>query len=153
MKELREKQETAERILRLVEMCRKLETERERVMPAVDLAAMSELDQLSESAQVQQLRAANEPELLRETAGEQLPYHPQTCLPDGTPAPLRTALDNLYRRFNKAHLDTMALEREYDNLQQENTVRAPPRGDRACVLLCSHASAARASVRRSCAPS
>lgn len=97
IKELQRKKEKGERILKMAEMCRKYETEEEKVLPfyttSLNLLEKREVDQAFNEAP--------------EEALAQL-FHEYK------------ALENFWKRYNKVLLDKLALNQENGNLLQEN---------------------------------
>ncbi|KPP68532.1 hypothetical protein Z043_112785 [Scleropages formosus] len=86
-----------EKLLRMSEMCRKLETEQERVLPFYTSSL---------SAEEQSLDRANTMEApCEEVAQAMLDY---------------TGLERFWQRYNKALLERVCLEREQEALRQEN---------------------------------
>ncbi|XP_067385855.1 dynein regulatory complex subunit 2 [Emydura macquarii macquarii] len=97
LKKLRGVIEKAELILRLAEMCRKLETEEEKVLPFYASSLGRE-----EQEEVEQV--------MLEKPGEQLAQLLQDYL----------GLERFWQRYNKGKLEQLALEREKAALRQEN---------------------------------
>ncbi|KAK6466938.1 dynein regulatory complex subunit 2 [Huso huso] len=97
IKKLQQLIEKGDHVLRLTEMCRKLETEEEKVLPFYSSS-------LSAEEQSQEQAAAMEPPT------EQLAQAMQDY----------TALERFWQRYNKALLEQLALEREKAVLAQEN---------------------------------
>ncbi|XP_048582995.1 dynein regulatory complex subunit 2 [Nematostella vectensis] len=97
IKELQRKHEKGERILKLSEMCRKLETEQEKVLPFY--ASSLGVDEEEDVAAAMQ-EAPSEPlaEVLHEYS----------------------SLENFWKRYNKVLLDKLALDKEKHTLLQEN---------------------------------
>ncbi|XP_062517140.1 dynein regulatory complex subunit 2-like [Corticium candelabrum] len=97
IKELRRKVAKAERILKLSEMCRKLETEEEKVMPFYPSS-------LSQEEEEEVAAAIAEPasQSLAQAASEY------------------TSLENFWKRYNKVLLDKLALAKEKKTLLEEN---------------------------------
>lgn len=97
IKELGRKKEKGERILKLAEMCRKSETEEEKVLPfyASTLTAQEE-----EAAELEMKEKAS-------VAMAEL-FHEYS------------ALDNFWKRYNKVLLDKLALDNENQTLLHEN---------------------------------
>lgn len=97
IKELKRKKEKGERILKLSEMCRRLETEEEKVLPFYSSS-------LTEGEQ-QEVKEA-----VKEEASEPLAelFHEYS------------ALENFWKRYNKVLLDKLALGNENRTLLQEN---------------------------------
>merc|ERR1719194_355528 len=97
---LKKQLDLAERILKTAELCRKLETEREKVLPfylARDLPDLDELniedDKLKEEIK----------EVLADTGVDEWTY-----------------LDCFFKRYNKVYLDVFAVEKEKTRLEKEN---------------------------------
>jgi len=97
IKELQRKKEKGERILKMAEMCRKFETEEEKVLPFYTTSL-----NLLEKREVEQANAEPPEEALAELFHEY------------------KALENFWKRYNKVLLDKLALNQENGNLQQEN---------------------------------
>ncbi|XP_074836059.1 dynein regulatory complex subunit 2 [Carettochelys insculpta] len=97
LKTLRGTTEKAELILRLAEMCRKLETEEEKVLPFYASSLSRE-----EQEEVEQV--------LLEKPGEQVAQLMQDYL----------GLEHFWQRYNKVRLEQLSLEREKAVLCQEN---------------------------------
>ncbi|XP_078680294.1 dynein regulatory complex subunit 2-like [Branchiostoma floridae x Branchiostoma belcheri] len=97
IKELQRVHEKGERILKLSEMCRKLETEEEKVLPFY-------ASSLTEEEQQDVEAAVGEPpsEPLAEVMHEYV------------------SLENFWKRYNKVLLDKLALEKERAGLMTEN---------------------------------
>lgn len=99
------------KILKLAELCRKLETEREKVIPfyAADTEAQSEERQLLEKDRVE--------------ARVETFSHTQEILQFLNPEYAYdefAALENFYKRFNKVLLDKLAIEKQKKQLEHEN---------------------------------
>ncbi|XP_072265454.1 dynein regulatory complex subunit 2 [Pyxicephalus adspersus] len=97
LKELQRVIDKGEQILRLAEMCRKLETEEEKVLPFYPSS-------LSDAEKKEAERAS------MEKPSEQLALLMQDY----------TALDQFWKRYNKVQLERWALEREKTVLSQDN---------------------------------
>lgn len=97
IKELKRKTDKGERILRLAEMCRKLETEEEKVLPfyASSLTQEEEEDVAAAVAEPPGEKLAN------------VMYQYKS-------------LENFWKRYNKVLLDKLALDKEKDTLAREN---------------------------------
>merc|ERR550514_672503 len=99
IKSLGEQLSVAERILKTAELCRKYETEREKVLPFY----------LNRDVDVDELDL--EPEALREEIKE--------CLSD-TGIDEWSYLDTFFKRYNKVKLDSLAIDKERQRLEKEN---------------------------------
>lgn len=97
IKELKRKKETGERILKLAEMCRKAETEEEKVLPFY-ASSLDEVDQ-------QELFEAN---------------HEKPSEPLAELISEYASLENFWKRYNKVLLDKLALDKENSALLGEN---------------------------------
>lgn len=97
IKELKKKADKGERILKQMEMCRKLETEEEKVLPfyASSLTNEEQEDVAAAVAEQPNEKLAN------------VMYEYQS-------------LENFWKRFNKVQLDKLALDKEKDTLMREN---------------------------------
>ncbi|KAL4114472.1 hypothetical protein PRIC2_014409 [Phytophthora ramorum] len=108
----------SERILQLGELVRKLETERERVLPFYHstLADEREANELTESVR---LAMRTEQGREEEEALQMLDFQPQG-LHDGVPVSEWEYLDLFWKRHNKVLLDEIALRREKERVANEN---------------------------------
>mmetsp|Transcript_36392 Transcript_36392/g.107967 ORF Transcript_36392/g.107967 Transcript_36392/m.107967 type:complete len:517 (-) Transcript_36392:77-1627(-) len=101
-KALREKLAKAERILRLAEVTRKLETEREKVLPFYESSVEEETRAASSAAEmVKSLQAT-------------------ATARDGSVVEEWDYLGNFFQRYNKVLLDATAMQRERGRLAAEN---------------------------------
>merc|ERR1719262_1906333 len=91
----------AERILKTSELCRKYETEREKVLPFY----------LSRDVDVDELEGLEGDEDLKEEIKGVL---------DDTRIDEWTYLDTFFKRFNKVKLDSLAIDKEKQRLEKEN---------------------------------
>ncbi|XP_077967631.1 dynein regulatory complex subunit 2-like isoform X2 [Styela clava] len=89
--------EKGDRILKLAEMCRKLETEEEKVLPFFASSLTKEEEEDIDAAMMEE---PSEP-----LSGIMHEYH---------------ALENFWKRYNKVLLDKLALDKEKQTLAQEN---------------------------------
>jgi len=103
---LTERCEKAERILRLAELTRKFETEREKVLP------------FYESSVEEEERAASEANEVRKSL--QVASAQSSASKNGRPIEEWNYLDQFFKRYNKVLLDVMAIERERDRLATQN---------------------------------
>jgi len=99
---LTERKKVAERILSHAELCRYLETEREKVLP---FYASSVEDEEKASFDADKVRSS-----LQSAAATK----------DGQPVEEWNCLDNFFKRYNKVLLDVLAIERERARLRSEN---------------------------------
>lgn len=96
------RREKAERIIKLAELTRKFETEREKVLPFYESSAEEEEKAANDAAEVRK-------QLQSSATGK-----------DGQPIEEWNYLDNFFKRYNKVLLDVMAIERERDRLANQN---------------------------------
>ena len=92
METMKEYQTLGERILNTAELCRKLETEKEKVLPFYQSDPDSQIESDIKIERISGLGNQNEFKLL----------------------------DNFYKRFNKVHLDKLAIEKQKATLEKEN---------------------------------
>merc|ERR1712118_33935 len=102
---LKKQLELAERILKTAELCRKLETEREKVVPFSLARDPPDLDSLN-----------LEDEKLKEEIREAMA---------DTGVDEWTYLDCFFKRYNKAYLDLFAVDKEKSRLEKRTTSFAP----------------------------
>ncbi len=100
---LQSKREKAQRIIKLAELTRKFETEREKVLPFYESSVEEEEKAATDAAEVRKA-------LQSSAAGK-----------DGAPIEEWNYLDSFFQRYNKVLLDVMAIERERDRLSSENS--------------------------------
>lgn len=117
-KELDTQLQLSERILQLGELVRKLETERERVLPFYQstLADEREANELTESVR---LAMRTEQGRKEEEALQMLDFQPQG-LHNGVLVSEWEYLDLFWKRHNKVLLDELALRREKERVANEN---------------------------------
>lgn len=109
LQDVSKKAELAERNLQLAEQSRKLETEREKVVPFYETSVRtgegkgSDMFAAEADSQTQQLFEAT-----------------KRSLGDSQPADQWSQLDNFFKKYNKVLLDKLAIEQEKERLQKEN---------------------------------
>merc|ERR1712232_947065 len=110
IKQLKEKLQVAEGILRQAEMCRKLETEQEKVLPFY-----------SDSISTTELMEARGSEMVLDEGAAQ-PSNEQAFATklDGSLIQKQEAMENFWKRYNKVQLDKLAAQKEHDVLEEEN---------------------------------
>jgi len=108
-KALKAKLQVAEGLLRQAEMCRKLETEQEKVLPFY-----------SDSITAEELEEARG--RVESDEGAALPTREQAFATklDGTLVQKHEAVQNFWKRYNKVQLDKLAAQKEHDVLEEEN---------------------------------
>ena len=128
--ELKQKVEMAERILHLAELCRKLETEAEKVLPFASLSQLSG-PQAEVEGEGQELSSESSMENLGQLGlspqghPEREPTKPPTMssyLVDGAGNVMEewNYLNNFFKKHNKVLLDNLAIDKEHGRLSQEN---------------------------------
>ena len=118
---LRSKLDLADRILKLAELARKRETEREKVLPFYRSTVGA-----AESGEAAAVGADNNGGEMKEGLGERVEVkddgrNPVGIGADGKPVQEWEYLDTFYKRHNKVLLDKLAIERERERLQRENS--------------------------------
>mmetsp|Transcript_15668 Transcript_15668/g.37756 ORF Transcript_15668/g.37756 Transcript_15668/m.37756 type:complete len:498 (+) Transcript_15668:63-1556(+) len=110
MRKLKDQLSFAEKILKTAELCRKLETEREKVLPFY----------LSRDVDVDELHF-DDPTLARfaSSSEEELKEEVKETFAD-TGVDEWMYLDTFFRRYNKVYLDLLAVEKEKGRLNAEN---------------------------------
>ncbi|TMW64998.1 hypothetical protein Poli38472_009165 [Pythium oligandrum] len=116
-KTLDEQIELAERIIALGELVRKLETERERVLPFYHstIADEREANELTEN-----VRLAVRTEQVRDEEGENLIDFQSHGVLNGVAVSEWDYLDLFWKRYNKVLLDELAIQREKERYENEN---------------------------------
>lgn len=126
--ELKKKVEMAEKILHLAELCRKLETESEKVLPFASLSQLSG-PQAEVEGEGQELTSESSMEKLGMSSPhghqEREPVKPPTMSSYGVDSNGNVMeewnyLNNFFKKHNKVLLDNLAIEKEHKRLSQEN---------------------------------
>ena len=126
--ELKNKVEMAEKILHLAELCRKLETESEKVLPFASLSQLSG-PQAEIEGEGQELTSESSMEKLGMSSPhghqEREPIKPPTMSSygmdsNGSVMEEWNYLNNFFKKHNKVLLDNLAIEKEHKRLSQEN---------------------------------
>jgi len=99
---LKSRLDKAEKIIKLAEMTRKFETEREKVLPFYESSVEEEEKAATDAAEVRKA-------LQSSASGK-----------NGAPIEEWNYLDHFFQRFNKVMLDVMAIEKERERLRNEN---------------------------------
>jgi len=110
IKALEEQKQLGEKLLKLGELNRKMETERERVLPFHPILTMEEEDKLKTEEGAEE-EIAEEMKSLQAFALDE----------EGKPVDEYDYLNNFFKRYNKVLLDVMAIKRERERLSQENS--------------------------------
>lgn len=106
---LEERKKKADMIFKQAEMCRKLETEEEKVLP-FDCDAVSQ----------EELHEAQGGAVEMPPGPDGKPRASLAMFPNGTTVNEFTALDGFWKRYNKVLLDKLAIETEQKMLEDEN---------------------------------
>ncbi|CAK4611362.1 unnamed protein product [Aphanomyces euteiches] len=128
MRKLTDQQQLAERILKLGELARKLETEREQVLPFYhssiedETQANDEVNALKQEANLGMCSASLAvPQDANAQHHLKLPLvQPHGETHTGEPVTEWEYLDLFWKRYNKALLDSMAIQTEKERLEKEN---------------------------------
>jgi len=121
---LKDKCELAERILKLAELGRKMETEAEKVTPFYVSSVESEINQQASEMQKGEEEKAGEEkggEEEVEEEEEETPLHTLSYDDNGKVVKNWNSLDNFWKKYNKVLLDALAIEREEERLKKENS--------------------------------
>jgi hypothetical protein len=118
--ELTEKIGLSERILRLAELGRKMETEQEKVMPFYVSSMSAEVDEAAAQMAPPAGDLAEKEPAADAAAAAPTPLQSAVEDKDGSAVPKWASLDNFMKKFNKVLLDKLAIERERERLQREN---------------------------------
>lgn len=117
----------AERILKLAELGRKMETEHEKVMPFYVSSMSADVDESAAQMAPGDTAADNGFEKPASgaggdgaTAAASNPLQSSVEDKHGAPVAQWSHLDNFMKKFNKVLLDKLAVERERERLQREN---------------------------------
>jgi len=135
IEKLEERKKQAEALLKMAELCRKLETEEEKILPFYpDTIPNEEVDAAvaDDNAQFEKEQAENTPPQTETTDKHQEEQQPQLAPPPqqqqafvvdvitGEPVQEFNMMDNFWKRYNKALLDKLAIEKEQEKLEDEN---------------------------------
>lgn len=123
------KRDLADRIMKLAELARKYETEREKVLPfatATNTGAVGGArgeaagDVAVAASEVADLKAQTQMAFKGEGAEAGSAFAPVVRDSEGNIVEEWNYLDNFYKKFNKVFLDKLAAEREKERLMREN---------------------------------
>lgn len=123
---LKSKLELAARVLQLAELARKLETEHEQILPFVSEVEIDDVPPSStEKGDVKITKKDKDKEKEKKeisTAQSSVWAPPATNNPQAEPqfVDAEDRMHNFHRKYNKALLDTMAIEKEKQRLTEEN---------------------------------
>jgi len=111
----------AERILKLAELARKMETEQEKVMPFFLSAQSEQLDKEAEAmVQKSQGQFETPTEQEKEASGEINPLQSSAFDKQTKRVEHWNMLDNFHKKYNRVLMDQLAIERERERLVKEN---------------------------------
>eukprot|EP00903_Cladosiphon_okamuranus_P009369 g8933.t1 len=121
---LQEQLKMANQILTLAELARKAETEQEKVLPFYVSANTDEVEEEAErilKAERDLMGGKRKPKGAGdEESAVPSPLQSSAWGKNGQPVPRWNHLDNFHKRYNKALLDKLAIEREQKRLEDEN---------------------------------
>jgi hypothetical protein len=116
---LKDKCELAERILKLAELGRKMETEAEKVTPFYVTSVDGEIDQ--QASEMAAAEGGEEKQKEEEEVEEVTPFHTSSWSESGKKVNAYNSLDNFWKKYNKVLLDALAIEKEEERLKKENS--------------------------------
>ncbi|GMH95402.1 hypothetical protein TrVE_jg2490 [Triparma verrucosa] len=116
---LKDKCDLAERILKLSELGRKMETEQEKVTPFYVSSVEGEIEKQAE-AMMQKAKEEGEPSKAGGDDVEVTPLHSSAWSETGKPVGKWNHLDQFWKKYNKVLLDALAIEKEEEKLKKEN---------------------------------
>lgn len=119
--ELKRKCELAERILIRAELCRKMETEREKVLPFYESSVEGDIDGEKDEDELSKGAAPGTLGAAASSDQASAAYQSSALTPSGKVVEEWNALDNFWKRHNKVLLDKLAIEKEKARLEKENT--------------------------------
>jgi len=130
---LKEKCELAERILKLAELGRKMETEQEKVTPFYVSTVDGEIDEgkegeeggeegQEEGKEMEKARMSQQRQEEKDDDDDEevTPMHTSSWGDDGKKVKNWNSLDNFWKKYNKVLLDALAIEKEEERLKKEN---------------------------------
>mmetsp|Transcript_14746 Transcript_14746/g.41521 ORF Transcript_14746/g.41521 Transcript_14746/m.41521 type:complete len:530 (-) Transcript_14746:148-1737(-) len=116
------KRELAEQILKLAELCRKMETEQEKVMPFQQPGAVdnSDVEAAAKAAEVSEGSIEGSDGLNATTASKKPSMSSYGVDESGKVVEEWDYINRFFKRHNKVNIDVMAIEKERDRLDKEN---------------------------------
>eukprot|EP00904_Undaria_pinnatifida_P001782 jgi/Undpi1/11604/HiC_scaffold_30.g13899.m1 len=121
---LQDQLKMANQILTLAELARKTETEQEKVLPFYVSAYSDEVEEEAEKTLKAERELAGGKQKTQENSDTEVPtpspLQSSAWGKNGQPVPRWNHLDNFHKRYNKALLDKLAIEREQSRLETEN---------------------------------
>lgn len=113
IKHLTETKEKSEKILRVSEMCRKMETEEEKVLPFYSSSVLTEEEKTQMETEANTQTAEDQANL---KLNNDLSFAKNLATVSDDYLPM----ENFWKRYNKVLLDKLALKKEQNNLENEN---------------------------------
>lgn len=113
---LRKNIEQSERIIKLGELARKRETEREKILPFYQSSLEDEQKAQDETIAASGGKVSEE----RQSHSTTEPYQPHAEDAHGTHVQEWEYLDNFWKRYNKVLLDDIVIQKEKERLEKEN---------------------------------
>lgn len=117
---LKSKLDLASRVLQMAELARKMETEQEQVLPFVSDDGAEELPPSSKRNASSKKKEKNDKEKEPSTLQSSVWAPPCAVYPENRFVVAEDRMTNFHRKYNKALLDTIAIEKERQRLSEEN---------------------------------
>jgi len=119
---LKDKCDLAERILKLAELGRKMETEQEKVAPFYVSSVEGEIEKQAEAMVQKQKEEGGEATGKRDDGVEVTPLNSSAWSGEsGKPVGKWNHLDNFWKKYNKVLLDALSIEKAEETLRKENS--------------------------------
>ncbi|GMI46333.1 hypothetical protein TrCOL_g9572 [Triparma columacea] len=118
---LKDKCELAERILKLAELGRKMETEQEKVTPFYVSSVEGEIEKQAEAMIKKQKEEGEGGEGASTDGVEVTPLSSSAWSESGKPVGKWNHLDNFWKKYNKVLLDALSIEKAEETLRKENS--------------------------------
>jgi len=115
------KKELAERILSLSELARKMETEREKVLPHYTTSVGAEVSAEPPADVKEGIKGADEAGEEKDGEGDLAGMQAHGIDASGKSVEEWNYLDMFWKKYNKVLLDKLAIDKERDRLRKENT--------------------------------
>lgn len=117
---LKSKLELASRVLQMAELARKLETEQEQILPFVSEVEVEDAPPAPSTSELKNAKKENKKEFSTAQSSVWAPSVAPNSQSEGRFVPAEDRMLNFHRKYNKALLDTMAIDKEKQRLTEEN---------------------------------